>query len=84
MTHWKKVDGRNLLFVCSNPEITVSSTGGGNSVGLQSDTVSLTVRFATPVAQVRDERRNKDLGDGDSFTVNWKRNEAVVLSYNAR
>ena len=46
-----------------NPEIAVSSTGGGNSVGLKTDTIPVTLAFAGKLAGVRDERTGKDLGE---------------------
>ena len=80
ITYWKK-GGRTILFVCMNPEISVSSTGGGNSVGLKTETVPVTLGFAGKLAGVRDERMGKDLGDGTEFKFDWKMNEALVLSF---
>ncbi len=80
ITYWKK-DGRTILFVCMNPEIAVSSTGGGNSVGLKEDTLAVTLAFAGKLAGVRDERTGKDLGGGSEFKFDWKMNEAIVLSF---
>jgi hypothetical protein len=80
ITYWKK-DGRTVLFVCMNPEIAVSSTGGGNSVGLKGDTLRVTLVFAGKVGGVRDERTGKNLGGGLEFQLDWKMNEAIVLSF---
>jgi hypothetical protein len=64
-----------------NPEIAVSSVGGGNSVGLKSETLPVSIAFAGKVAGVRDERSGKDLGAGTEFKFDWKTNEALVLSF---
>jgi hypothetical protein len=64
-----------------NPEIEGSSTGGGNSVGLQADTLPVTLAFAGKLGGVRDERTGKDLGGGSEFKFDWKMNEAIVLSF---
>ena len=64
-----------------NPEIAVSSTGGGNSVGLKADVLPVTLAFAGKLSGVRDERTGKDLGDGSEFKFDWKMNEAIVLSF---
>ena len=81
ITYFRGQDGRTILFVCWNPEIVGSETGGGNAVGLKTDTGSITLRFAAPVHGVRDERRGASLGDGSRFTLAWTRNEALVLSF---
>jgi hypothetical protein len=80
ITYWTK-DGRTILFVCMNPELAVSSTGGGNSVGLKADAVPVTLNFSGKVAKVRDERTGKDLSDGSAFKFDWKKSEAIVLSF---
>ncbi|HEY7424502.1 MAG TPA: beta-galactosidase trimerization domain-containing protein [Gemmataceae bacterium] len=80
ITYWKK-NGRTVLFVCMNPEIAVSSTGGGNSVGLKEDKLAVTLAFAGKLGGVRDERTGKDLGGGSEFKFDWKMNEAIVLSF---
>ena len=80
ITFWTQ-GTRTILFVVSNPEISVSSTGGGNSVGLKTDTVPITLTFARNVSAVRDERAGKDLPAGKSFKFDWKMNEAVSISF---
>ncbi|MGH7143879.1 MAG: beta-galactosidase trimerization domain-containing protein [Planctomycetota bacterium] len=80
ITYWKKGD-RTLVFLVTNPEITGGSLGGGNSAGLKTETVNVTLKFNHPITGVRDERADKDLPDGDSFPVTWKMNECVVLSF---
>lgn len=77
---WKAGD-RSILFVVANPEITGSDTGGGNSVGLKSDTVHVTLKFAKSVDGALDERAGKSLGSGTTFELDWKRNEAIVVSF---
>lgn len=81
ITYFRGPDGRTILFVCWNPEIVGSETGGGNAVGLKTDTTNITLRFTAPVRGVRDERRGVSLGDGKRFTLAWPRNEALVLSF---
>ncbi|HSU65718.1 MAG TPA: beta-galactosidase trimerization domain-containing protein, partial [Tepidisphaeraceae bacterium] len=83
ITYWKQ-GNRTILFVCENPEISVSSVGGGNSVGLKTDASAVTLKFDKPVAQARDERAGKDLGSGSEFKFNWKMNEAIVVSFTAK
>lgn len=83
ITYWKK-DGRVILFVCMNPEISVSSTGGGNSVGLNASVLPVTLSFANKVAGLRDERTGKDLGSGNDFKFDWPMNEAIVLSFEGK
>ncbi len=80
ITYWHK-DGRTILFVCMNPEIAVSSTGGGNSVGLKADVLPVTLAFAGKINGVRDERTGKDLGGGTEFKFDWPMNEAIVISF---
>ncbi|HZK81104.1 MAG TPA: hypothetical protein VFC46_08560 [Humisphaera sp.] len=80
ITYWKQ-GARTIAFVVSNPEINVSSTGGGNSTGLKTDTISVTLKFAKGVAGARDERTNKELGAGRQFKFDWKMNEALVISF---
>ena len=70
--------------MCANPEIRGNSLGGGNSIGLRSDTVRITLKFRDVVKNVRDERTGKALGDGREFAFEWKRNEAIVVSYEMR
>lgn len=80
ITYWQKGD-RTLLFLIMNPEVTGSSAGGGNSQGLKTKKITVTLEFQKTVNQVRNERSGKALGDGKTFTVDWITNEAVVLSF---
>jgi hypothetical protein len=80
VTYWKQGD-RTLLFVVMEPEIHVTSEGGGNAVGLKTERLPITLQFAGMVKDVKDERSGKDLGAGKEFALNWKLNEAVVLSF---
>ncbi|WAC19718.1 beta-galactosidase trimerization domain-containing protein [Luteolibacter sp. SL250] len=84
ITYWKQsTDGnpRTILYVCSNPEIRGTSLGGGNSVGLKSDTIPVRLQFNQTKEQVRDERTGEMLGDGREFPLRWKRDEAIVISF---
>ncbi len=80
ITYWRK-GGRTILFLCLNPEVVGSSTGGGNATGLKTDKLTVTLRFAHAVKDLRDERAGKALGAGQEFAVEWIMNEAVVLSF---
>jgi hypothetical protein len=80
ITYWQK-GGRTILFVITNPEISVSSEGGGNAVGLKTATVPITLEFAAPIKGAKDERTGKDLGDGKEFKFDWTINQAVVMSF---
>lgn len=81
ITYWEQPSGRIVLFVCLNPEIRGTSLGGGNSVGLKTGLVETRLRFTRAIRDVRDERSGRALGDGAEFPVEWKENEAVVLSF---
>jgi hypothetical protein len=80
ITYWSK-GGRTILFVSFNPEVVGSMTGGGNSVGLKTQTVPITLQFAAPVANARDERTGKALGEGKTLKLDWTMNQAVVVSF---
>ena len=73
--------GRTIVFVTFNPEVHGTSLGGGNSVGLKTDTIPITLEFAAPVRGVRDEITGRSLGSGKSFKFTWTMNHAVVLSF---
>ncbi len=89
ITYWSKpanagIPARTLVFLCYNPEITGSSLGGGNSDGLKTAKVPVILQFRSEVKGVRDERSGKELGSGREFTLDWKQNEALVLSFAAQ
>ena len=67
ITYWSK-DGRTIVLVVMNPELAVSSTGGGNAVSLKSGIVPVALHFAAEVHDARDERTGKSLGDGAEFS----------------
>jgi hypothetical protein len=79
---WNK-GGRTILFLVANKEVAVSSLGGGAATGLQTDTIPVTLALAREARNVRDERAGKDLGSGREFALQWKRNEACVVSFEA-
>ncbi len=84
ITYWKQTGqdaNRTLLFLILNPEITGDSLGGGNSAGLKTATVPVTLQFRNPVKNLRDERSGKELGNVREATLDWKQNEALVLSF---
>ncbi len=55
--------------------------GGGNSTGLKTVTLPITLRFIREIRNARDERAGCALGSGSEFALDWKQNEAVVLSF---
>jgi hypothetical protein len=80
ITYWAK-DGRTIVCLCLNPELSVSSTGGGNAVGLKTETVPATLAFSGAVRGVRDERTGKALDDGKEFRFDWPMNQALIVSF---
>ena len=80
IAYWSK-DGRTIVFVCFNPEVTGSMLGGGNAAGLKSDTVRITLKFNRNVRQVRDERAAEAVGSDSKFRFTWTMNEGVVMSF---
>lgn len=86
ITLWQKPasgkdPARKILFLIQNPETTGNALGGGNSSGLKTATLPVTFQFSKPITKLRDERTGKVFGDGKEFSLDWKQNEAVVLSY---
>ena len=69
------------MFVCLNPEVTGTSLGGGNAAALKTGAVNVRLKFAGPVADVRNERTGEALGNGDTFGFQWTMCEAVILSF---
>jgi hypothetical protein len=80
ITYWQNA-GRTILFLIMNADITVGSGGGGGSSTIRADVVPVTLKFATPVTNARDERTGKPLGNGQRFQMQWKQNEACVISF---
>ena len=86
ITYWSQppdsqTAGRTILFLCLNPEITGNALGGGNAQKLKTAQVAVTLQFRDEVSQLRDERSGKELGAGREFSLLWKQNEALVLSF---
>ena len=65
----------------ANLAVSGSELGGGNAVGLKSDLLPITLEFSTEIKNAKDERSGKSLGSGKEFKVEWKSNEAFVLSF---
>jgi hypothetical protein len=80
MTYWTK-GPRTILFVVANLEVAGSELGGGSALGLQSQVLPINLEFAKTLKNVKDERTGKSLGDGKEFKLDWKMNEACVLSF---
>ena len=87
ITYWSKQEAgrpaRTILFVGLNPEISGTDLGGGNSIGLKTATLPITLQFTRDIKGLRDERTNKERGTGREFAFDWKQNEAVVVSFDA-
>ena len=83
ITYWKK-EGRTIVCLVLNPEIVATETGGGNSTGLKSKTIQVTLSLSGTVHDVRDERTGAPLADGRELTFNWPMNEAVIFSFAGR
>ena len=81
ITRFRMPNGRTLLYVCMNPDTTGGELGGGNSEGLKTGKTEITLRFASPVKEARDERSGVALKGGSRISLSWVRNEAVVLSF---
>jgi hypothetical protein len=81
ITYWEKGD-RTLLFVCQNPAFQGSSLGGGRTRGLKTHCLDVNLSFALPLEDSRNERTGEKLPRGKVFTLPWKMNEALVLSFN--
>ena len=79
ITYWEK-DGRTILFLIANADIRVNSDGGGAAPDLKTGTIPVTLTFDKPVANARNERTGKGLGTGRAFQLQWKQNEACVIS----
>ena len=56
----------------------------GNSIGLKTATVPITLQFTRDIKGLRDERTDKERGNGREFQFDWKQNEAVVVSFDSR
>ena len=72
---------RILLFVGLNPEISGTDLGGGNSVGLKTATIPVTLQFDSEVKGLREERTGKNHDAGREFSFSWKQNETIVVSF---
>ena len=80
ITRWA-AGGRTYVFVVMNPETSVSSEGGGNSVNLRPSEERIVLELPAAVKNARNERTGAELGDGDKFQFIWNTGQAVVLSY---
>ena len=50
-------------------------------ITLKTDTLSVTFAFDNPFSNARNERNSKSLGAGQKFQLQWKQNEAYVISF---
>jgi len=80
ITYWEK-GGRTILFLFVNADTRVNSDGSGETPNLKTDTIPVTLMFEKPIANARDERTGKALGAGRRFQLQWKQNEACVISF---
>ena len=82
ITYWTQ-GKRTILFIVANLAMSGSELGGGNAVGLKSDLLPITVEFDKEIQNAKDERGGKALGNGKEFKLNWKQNEACILSFDS-
>ncbi len=80
ITYWT-LGGRTYLFVVMEPETRVTNEGGGNAVGLKTDPARVTLEFAGPIKDAINERTGESLRAGREFPLDWKLNEALVISF---
>ena len=80
LTYWNK-GNRTILFAVANLSVAGSELGGGNAVGLKSETLPITLTFARQINNVKDERTSKNLDSGKEIKLDWKMNEACVISF---
>jgi len=83
ITYWRK-GPRTILFLIPNKDVVSTQVGGGGAVGVVADSIPVTLAFAAPVQNAKDERSGKSLGNGKEFTLEWKLNEACVISFDNR
>ncbi|MBU0755093.1 MAG: beta-galactosidase trimerization domain-containing protein, partial [Planctomycetes bacterium] len=80
ITYWKKND-RTLLFVCRNPNSLGMGVMSGIDESMECSRQEVTLVLAEPIKDVRNERTGERLAGGNRFTLTWRTNEAVVLSF---
>lgn len=80
ITYWTQ-GTRTILFLISNKDVAATSVGGGAALGLSSETIPVTLEFSRPIRNVRNERDGKALSSGREFPLQWKKNEACVISF---
>jgi glycosyl hydrolase family 42 (putative beta-galactosidase) len=83
ITTWSKGD-RTLVFVLQNVPVVAGSRGGGGAEGLTEGPLAIEVRLAAPVSDVRDERTDRKLPDGDRFSFQIEATEAVFFSFRGK
>lgn len=76
-------DGRIILFLVLHPEITGNSLGERSIKGLKTDRLKIKLKFAQKIDGVRNERTGRAFPASDTFELEWKMNEAVVISFDA-
>ena len=86
ITYWRQPQppgrpARTILFVSLNPEIRGTDLGGGNSIGLKTATVPVSLQFTREIKDLRDQRTGQGQNPGRNFTFHWKQNEAMVVSF---
>ena len=82
LTYWNK-NGRTLLFVIQNVSVGGDSLGGGGAQGLKKEKTTLNIEFTEPVRNAINERTDKKLGNGKSFSVQLNSAEAVMISFDS-
>ena len=80
ISYWEK-NGRTIVFLVSNPDSTKTALGGGNSVGLKTAKLNVTLKFNKAISGVKNERTGKILPSGKTVKVSWQQQEAAVISF---
>ncbi len=80
VVYWEK-DGRVIVCVIKNPLRFASEHGATKTEGVSKDTVKLTITFDGEKKNVKDELAGKELGSGKTFTVDWKLDEAAMITF---
>jgi len=80
VVYWAK-GGRTYLLLIQNPLVRGRAVADDASKGLLDKTIEVSIEFAGPVRDARDERTDRELGSGRRFQFKWRTIEAVFVSF---
>ncbi|MFH1998439.1 MAG: beta-galactosidase trimerization domain-containing protein, partial [Planctomycetota bacterium] len=83
ITYWKR-DDRIVLFLVFHPEMAEKPAGQGGIKGLKTAKIKIRLKFTSKISQVRNERTRETPPSSDFYEIEWKMNEAIVISFAAR